>query len=58
MNNTGRHKNLINTRGRNKSVAQRRTSQLTDSVDATERNKIRRIRQPEAVSANNVYCNE
>ena len=49
MNNTGRHKNLINIRGRNKSVAQGRTSQLTDSVDATERNKICRIQQQEAV---------
>jgi len=49
VNNTGRHKNLINIRGRNKSVAQGRTSQLTDSVDATDRNRIRRIREQEAV---------
>jgi len=55
VNNTGQHKNLINIQGRNKSVAQTRTSQLTDSVDATERNRIRRIREQEAVSGSNIY---
>jgi len=49
VNNTGRHKNLIDIRDRNKSVAQGRTSQLIDSVDATDRNRIRRIREQEAV---------